>query len=98
MMQETLQALEAIGKIAGGSLGGSVVVVLVIVAWAKKKGILELFEAHKESAGCPDPLCRANMTHRAERQSDLEEHVYEVLTPKMNEIAENVAFIKGKLS
>ena len=96
-MQETLQAIEAVGKIAGGSVGGAALTLFFLAAWAKRKGLLDIFNEKRENA-CSDPVCQANMLSRAERQADLEEHVYEVLTPKLTKIGEDVAFIRGKLS
>ena len=92
-----MQEIEAIGKLAGSSVGGAMVALLIALVWAKKTGIIDFFRDEKIKAGCQDPVCQANVLSRAERQADLEEHVYEVITPKLTKIGEDVAYIRGKL-
>lgn len=97
IMNETLLAMEAFGKVLGGSFAGAVLSLLFLAAWAKRKGILDIFTEQRKSMECPDPACKANMIHSLNRQTDLENHVYKVLSPKVNEIAEGVAFIRGQM-
>ncbi|MBI5844767.1 MAG: hypothetical protein HZB23_08895 [Deltaproteobacteria bacterium] len=83
---------DQVAGIAAGALAFASAVGLALV----KLGVLPL-SAPRGGASCPDEDCKKEMVRSMEKLDALENQVFGVIAPKLDRIAEDVAFMRGRL-
>jgi len=82
-------------QVAGIAAGAAALVSAVGLALVKL-GVLPL-SAPGGGASCPDQECRKERFRSMEKLDAMENQVFGVINPKLDRIAEDVAFMRGRL-
>lgn len=82
-------------QVAGIAAGAAALVSAVGLALVKL-GVLPL-AAPRAGAACPDEDCKKERVRSMEKLDALENQVFGVIAPKLDRIAEDVAFMRGRL-
>lgn len=79
-----------------GIAAGAVALVSAVGLTLVKLGLLPVSSGRGKGA-CTDGECRSEMVRSLEKLDSLETQVFGVIAPKLDRIAEDVAFMRGRL-
>ena len=80
---------------------GNILAVLALGGYGTFRGIRSIRRRNGTNGGapegkCPDPGCQAQVVHTAKEVRELKSKIDDHVFPKINKIAEDVAFIRGR--